>query len=282
MSASTTTNLPPPDPARLSIHTITTKPWGLDVAVRKYAEAGIRGVTVWRQALEPFGAVEGAKLISASGLSCTALCRGGFFPAKTASGRQAALDDNRRALEDAATIGAPMLVLVCGAVPGMPLTEARKQTADAIAALEPYAARCKVKLAIEPLHPIYAADRSAINTMRQARDICDALASPWVGIAADVYHIWWDPELESEIKLAGERGYLAAFHLCDWRTEIRDMLNDRGLMGEGCIPLRQIRKWVVDAGFTGWNEVEIFSNHYWAQDQDEFLKQIQTAYLRHC
>lgn len=272
----------PPDPNRLAIHTITTRPWSLDHALSKYAAAGIKGVTVWRQALQPFGADLAGKMIVSAGLKCSAYCRGGFFAATTADARGNALADNKRALDEAAAISAPMLVLVCGAVPGMPLEEARKQITDAIASLESHAAKNQVKLAIEPLHPMYAADRSAINTMRQAREICDALKSPWVSIAADVYHIWWDPELESEIKLCGERGYLSAFHLCDWRVETRDLLNDRGLMGEGCIPLKKIRGWVEAAGFKGWNEVEIFSNEYWKQDQDAFLAKIQRAYAEHC
>lgn len=271
-----------PDPHRLSIHTMTTRPWPLDQALAKYSDAGVRGITVWRQALQPFGARLAAKMIAESGLTCTALCRGGFFTAKTSAARSDAIGDNKRALDEAAEIGAPMLVLVCGATPGQPLSESRKQIAAAIAELEPYAAKNKVKLAIEPLHPMYAADRSAINTLEQARTICDALKSPWVGIAADVYHIWWDPTLETEIQRCGKSGYLFAFHLCDWRVETRDLLNDRGLMGEGCIPLRQIRGWVEAAGFKGWNEVEIFSNHYWAQDQDAFLQRIKQTYAEHC
>jgi sugar phosphate isomerase/epimerase len=274
--------MPSPDLQRLAIHTITTRPWSLDHALAKYAAAGIGGVTVWRQALQPYGAAMAGKMIRASGLACSAFCRGGFFPSATPEGRANAIADNKRCLDEAAEVGAPMVVLVCGAVPGQPLSESRKQIADAIATLEPHAAKNKVKLAIEPLHPMYAADRSAINTLKQAREICDALKSPWVGIAADVYHIWWDSDLESEIKLTGERGYLFGFHLCDWRVETRDLLNDRGLMGEGCIPLKRIRGWVEAAGFNGWNEIEIFSNHYWNLDQDAYLAQIKQAYLEHC
>jgi sugar phosphate isomerase/epimerase len=128
---------------------------------------------------------------------------------------------------------------------------------------------------------MYADDRSAVNTMAQAADICARLKSPWVGIALDVYHVWWDPDLEREIARAGRENTLFAFHICDWKTPTTDLLNDRGLMGEGCIPIRTIRGWVEQAGFTGFNEVEIFSNRYWSQDQDAYLHAIQQAYLQH-
>jgi len=210
-----------------------------------------------------------------------ALVRGGFFPAQQPAGRQKALDDNRQAIDEAAAIGAPMVVLVCGAVPGMPLEEARKQIRDGINELLPHAQASQVKLAIEPLHPMYAADRSAINTMRQARHLCETLRSPWLGIAVDVYHVWWDPFLESEIKLSGQQKTLFAFHICDWRVNTRDLLNDRGLMGEGCINIPQIRAWVEGAGFQGWNEVEIFSTERWATDQVQYVEQIKRAYLEH-
>jgi sugar phosphate isomerase/epimerase len=267
---------------RLSIHTMTTKPWPLEQALAKYAAAGVRGITVWRQSLHPFGANMAGRMIQSSGLACTALARGGFFVAPEASARSNAIAENKRAIDEAAQIGAPMLILVCGAVPRLPLSEARKQIADAIAALAPYAEQHRVKLAIEPLHPMYAADRSAINTMRQAREICEAVGSPWVGIALDAYHVWWDPELESEIARCGAGGLLAGFHLSDWRVETRDLLNDRGLMGEGCIPLKRLREWVEAAGFTGFQEVEIFSNQFWSQDQDDFLARIKQAYIEHC
>jgi sugar phosphate isomerase/epimerase len=188
---------------------------------------------------------------------------------------------NRKAIDEAAAIAAPMVVLVCGAMPGMPLAEARRQIQDGIAALEPYARANRVKLAIEPLHPMYAADRSAINTMAQARAICETIRSPWIGIAADVYHIWWDPEAENELQRAGTDGWLAGFHVCDWRVETRDLLNDRGLMGEGCIDIPGLRVAAEKAGFTGFNEVEIFSTARWAGDQDAWLDAIVAAYRQH-
>jgi sugar phosphate isomerase/epimerase len=169
--------------------------------------------------------------------------------------------------------------LVCGAVPGQPLVESRKQIADGIDAVLPHARAAGVTLAIEPLHPMYADDRSAVNTMRQAHEICDSLGSPsHLGIAADVFHIWWDPELQQMIQLAGEKGRLSAYHICDWKTPTTDLLNDRGLMGEGCIPLSEIGAWVDQAGFKGLREVEIFSNRYWAMDQHLYLKQIIEAH----
>lgn len=272
---------PHTDFSRLCLHTITTKPWSLDEAVSRYAAAGVKGITLWRQAFEGRDATATGRLVRDAGLQLVSLCRGGFFPALTTAARDAALDDNRRCIDDAAALGAPLIVLVCGANPGQPLAESRRQIGDALAALLPYAAAARVKLAIEPLHPMYAADRSAINTMAQARNLCRQFNSPWLGIAADVYHVWWDPDLEAQIKAAGAEGTLFAFHECDWLTPSADLLNDRGLMGEGCIPIRQIRGWVEEAGFDGFIEVEIFSNRWWAADQAAFLEQIKEAYLRH-
>jgi sugar phosphate isomerase/epimerase len=266
---------------RLAVHTITTKPWNLDQAIEHYSAAGVGGITVWRQALAGHSPVAAGERIRAAGLKVVSLCRGGFFPARDAAGRQAAIDENRRVVDEAAALGAPMIVLVCGAVPGLALSEARWQIADGIAAVLPHAAACRVKLAIEPLHPMYADDRSAINTMRQAADVCAQLRSPWLGIAVDVYHVWWDPDLEAEIARAGRQGWLSAFHVCDWRTPTTDILEDRGLPGEGCIPVRTIRGWVESAGFDGFNEVEIFSRTRWAGDQARFLHDIQDSYLKH-
>jgi len=216
-----------------------------------------------------------------AGLELVSLCRGGFFPAATASGRQIAIDDNLLAIEQAHAIGAPLIVLVCGAIPGQSLTESRKQIADGLAAILPVAEQAGVKLAIEPLHPMYADDRSAVNTMRQAHEICDVLGSPkLLGIAVDVYHVWWDPELKGQIDLAGRTGRLHAFHICDWKTPTIDLLNDRGLMDEGCINIRLISDWVDATGFTGHREVEIFSHRWWATDQAKFLDEISTSYAK--
>jgi sugar phosphate isomerase/epimerase len=268
------------DLSQLSIHTMTTKPWSLETAAAKYAAAGVGGITVWRQHLEPYGAVRGRRILADNGLTCSALCRGGFFPAPSAAGRQAALEDNRRAIADAQELGAPQVVLVCGANPAIPLAEAREMVYEGIAALAGEAQAAGVILSIEPLHPMYAADRSCICTLAEARALCQRLAHPAVGIALDVFHVWWDPELATEILACGP--WLRGFHLCDWRAPLRDLLNDRSLMGEGCIPCRELRRQVGNAGFAGWNEVEIFSNEYWAGDQDELLQRLITAYREHC
>ncbi|MDB6005671.1 MAG: xylose isomerase [Prosthecobacter sp.] len=266
---------------RLCVHTITTKPLSLEECVVQFPKRGISGITIWRQALEGrnLGAV--ARQTRDAGLQVVSLCRGGFFPATTVAARQTAIDDNLKAIEQAHAVGAPLIVLVCGAVPGQSLVESRKQIADGIAAVLPAAEQAGVKLAIEPLHPMYADDRSAVNTMRQAHEICDALGSPKaVGIAVDVYHVWWDPELKTQIDLAGQTGRLHAFHICDWKTPTIDLLNDRGLMGEGCINIKQISDWVDATGFTGHREVEIFSNTWWSADQNEFLDQIAASYAQ--
>ncbi|MEP6844577.1 MAG: sugar phosphate isomerase/epimerase family protein [Panacibacter sp.] len=269
------------DFSQLCIHTITTKPWNIEEAARNFSAAGVKGITVWRDALEGRNITQTGRMLREHDLNIVSLCRGGFFPAKDAAKRQAAIDDNKRAIEEAAELGTSMVVLVCGADPLLTLEESRKQIRDGIAAIIPHAAAAGVKLAIEPLHPMYADTRSAINTLAQANEMAEALNSPWVGVAVDVYHLWWDACLEKEIKRCGENSNLLAFHICDWKIPTTDMLLDRGLMGEGCIPLKQIRSWVEAAGFTGFNEVEIFSNAYWKEDQSAFLNKIIKAYKDH-
>ena len=269
------------DLSRLCIHTITTKPWPIETAIERFSARGVAAMTVWRDALEGRDIAATGKRIRDAGMDVVSLCRGGFFPAETAAARQEALDDNRRAIDEAAALGAPLVVLVCGAVPGQPLDVSRGQIRDGIEAVLPHAQAAGVKLGVEPLHPLYADSRSAVNTMAQANDICARIDSPFVGVVVDVYHLWWDPDLEREVRRCGQMGKLFAFHVCDWRTPTEDLLNDRGLMGEGCINIRQIRGWVEEAGFDGYNEVEIFSDRYWAMDQEQFLERIVEAYTNH-
>ena len=269
------------DFSRLCVHTITTKPWSIEEATDRYAAAGVKGVTVWRQWLDGRDVAKVGGNLRAAGMEVVSLCRGGFFPAADAAGRLAAIDDNLKAIDEAEALGAPLVVLVCGAAPGQPLEESRNQIADGIAAVLDRAEQAGVKLGIEPLHPMYADTRSAVNTIRQANDMCDRLGSPHLGVVVDVYHLWWDPELNGEIERSGRTGRLLAFHVCDWRTPTEDLLNDRGLMGEGCINVPQIRGWMEAAGFDGFIEVEIFSHRYWAMDQTMFLEDIKHAYLKH-
>ena len=267
---------------RLAVHTITTKPWSVFECIDNYAAAGVSGITFWRRDFEENKPEVVGERARQAGLEVVSVARGGFFPAADSTGRDLAIEDNLRAIDETAAVGAPSLVLVCGAVPGQPLTESRKQIIDGIAACIDHAEKSGVILAIEPLHPMYADDRSAVNTMGQANDICEALGNrPGVGIAADVYHIWWDPDLPTEIDRAGRNGNLTAFHICDWMTPTVDLLNDRGLMGEGCIDIPGIRAMVESAGFSGMNEVEVFSDRHWASDQNEFLKKITEAYKAH-
>jgi sugar phosphate isomerase/epimerase len=266
------------DLQQLCVHTITTKPWSIEEAVKNYAAHGVKGITVWRDALSSRDIRATGEMIRESGMSVVSLCRGGFFPSVNSQKRKLALDDNRKAIDEAAALGAPLIVLVCGADPAQSLEESRKQIRDGIAEVLPYAKAAGVKLAIEPLHPMYADTRSAVNTLAQANDMAAELNSPFVGVAVDVYHLWWDPSLQQEIKRCGENGHLFAFHICDWNVPTNDFLWDRGLMGEGCIPVRKIRSWVEETGFSGFYEVEIFSNKFWAEDQSVFLKKIIKAY----
>lgn len=269
------------DFSRLCVHTITTKGWELEEAIDRYAEADVSGITVWRQWLDGRDPAISGERIRAAGLEIVSLCRGGFYPALEEKSREEAIKDNKQAIENAAAMGAPLVVLVCGAIPGQSLVESRKQITDGIAATLPLAESLGVKLAIEPLHPMYADDRSAINTLASANDVCDELNHPLVGIAFDVYHLWWDPDLAAQTKRTAVAKRLFAYHACDWMTPTTDLLNDRGLMGEGCIDLRAIRGMVEEAGFDGMIEVEVFSNRWWEKPTDEFLQAIKQSYLNH-
>src|SRR3954454_5419792 len=213
------------DISKLCIHTITTKPWSIEEAAKAFSAAGVKGITVWRDALEGRNIRTTGNMLRERDLTIVSLCRGGFFAHKDLSKRKAAIDDNKKAIEEAAELGTSMIVLVCGADPLQSLEESRKQIRDGIAAILPEAEAANVKLAIEPLHPMYADNRSAINTLAQANDLAEELNSPWVGVAVDVYHLWWDPALEQEIVRCGKNGNLYAFHICDWKTPTMDLLN---------------------------------------------------------
>jgi sugar phosphate isomerase/epimerase len=269
------------DFSKLCVHTQTTKPWNIEQCIEHYAAAGIRGISIWRHLLEKKDLKKIKALLDLHKMEVVSLVRGGFFPSVDPQKRKLALQDNREAIAEAEALGAPMVVLVCGADPGQNLQESRRQIQHAITLLIPDAQKAGVKLAIEPLHPMYAGDKSAIVSLGQANDICEAIDSPWVGIAIDVYHLWWNDQLENEISRCGKNNNIFAFHICDWRVPTLDFLTDRGLMGEGCIPIKQIRSWVEEAGFEGYNEVEVFSERLWAQDQKLYLEDIKKAYLNY-
>jgi sugar phosphate isomerase/epimerase len=266
------------DLSRLCIHTITTKPWNIDEAAKYYSEAGIGGITVWRDTLEGRNIRETGEMLRDHGLKVVSLSRGGFFANYVRSKRESAIGENRRAIEEAYELGTRKIIIVCGADPQQSLEDSRKQIFEGLSSVLDDAASAGIVLAIEPLHPMFADTRSAINTIAQANSLAESLNSPAVGVVIDVYHLWWDPQLENGIKSCGKNNNLAAYHISDWKSPTTDLLNDRELMGEGCIPLRSIRSWVEKAGFDGYIEVEIFSNNYWNQDQSQFLKKIISSY----
>jgi len=267
------------DFTKLCVHTLTTKPWNLRQCVENYSAAGIHGITIWRNVLEGQNLKEAKTFLDDYGMNVISIARGGFFPSVEKEKRQVAIDDNLWAIEQAAGVGAPVIVLVCGADGRQSLEKSREQIREGIEKILPQARAAGVKLAIEPLHPMYAGDRSAINTLEQANQMAEEINSEFAGVAVDVYHLWWDNNLQKEIKRCGKNGNLLAFHVCDWNVPTTDFLNDRGLMGDGCIPVKQIRGWVEETGFNGYNEVEIFSDKFWKTDQKEYLEKIKNAYL---
>jgi sugar phosphate isomerase/epimerase len=278
----------------LSINTATVrKSRGVEAPltdiIEDCAHRGIRAISPWRDQVGACGLETISRQVKSHGLELSGYCRGGMFPATDAAGLRAARDDNRRALDEACELGAHCLVLVVGGLPGALAGKAahkdlglsRTQVRDGIAQLLEYARPAGMPLAIEPLHPMYAADRACINTMEQALDVCDELdpaRSGAIGVAVDVYHVWWDPKLQAQIERAGN-SRLLAFHVCDWLTPTTDLLNDRGMMGDGVIDIPRIRGWVENQGFAGYCEVEIFSNrNWWQRDRAEVL---DTCIQRH-
>jgi sugar phosphate isomerase/epimerase len=269
----------------LSINTATVRrsrgvelplPAIIEACVRK----GIRAISPWRDQVQAAGLAKVSQLVRAHGLELSGYCRGGMFPAADAAGLQAARDDNRRAVDEAAELRAPCLVLVVGGLPGAlqgkaahkDIALARTQVRDGIAELLDYAKQARMPLAIEPLHPMYAADRACVNTVDQALDMAGQLGEG-VGVAIDVYHVWWDPNLSAAIARAGSEGRIYAHHICDWLVPTTDMLLDRGMMGDGVIDLTGIRAMIEDAGYHGPQEVEIFSrDNWWKRPGDEVVR----------
>ncbi|MGN6767504.1 MAG: sugar phosphate isomerase/epimerase family protein, partial [Rhizobiaceae bacterium] len=224
----------------LSINLATVRQqWTMDKAVEACLAHGIAAIAPWRDQVEKIGLAEATRVVHTNGLRVTGLCRGGMFPAADKSGLASAIDDNRRAIDEASAFGADCLVLVVGGLPkaSRDIGAAREMVAEGIGAILPHARANRMPLAIEPLHPMYAADRACVNTLKQALDLCDLLGEG-VGVAIDVYHVWWDPELLPQIARAGAMGKILAHHICDWLVPTRDLLLDRGMMGDGVVDLR--------------------------------------------
>lgn len=278
------------DFSRLSINTATTKvQFGFADAVKHYKSAGISGISPWRDQVAAIGVDEAAKMIRDYDMTVTGYCRGGFFPYMDAGHKQRNVDDNLKTIDEAAALGAECVVLVCGGLPDtVPgekpgtfknISAARDMVAEGIAAVLDHAKSCNMPLAIEPLHPMYAGDRSVITTLQEANDICEDLGEG-VGVAIDVFHVWWDPNLEREIKRAGRNKSILAFHICDWKIPTMDLLLDRGMMGDGVIDIPYIRSLVEAEGYTGFHEVEIFSkDDWWTRDGDEVINVCKERYL---
>ena len=260
------------DRAHFAVNSATLKAWSLEQLVEGCARAGVTAIAPWRDIVQACGLERAGRLIRSAGLTVTCLCRGGMFPAADEAGRRAALDDNRRAVDEAAALGARCLVLIAGGLPkgSKDIAGAHQQVHDGLAALLPHARSAGVPLALEPLHPMYAADRACLNTLAHANDLCDRLGEG-VGVALDVYHVWWDPDLARQIARTGKR--ILTYHVCDWLVPTKDLLLDRGMPGDGVINLRSIRAMVEATGYAGHCDVEIFSaQDWWKRDPAEVLK----------
>ncbi len=265
----------------LSVNTATVRQsrgqdWPLAQILDACAARGIRAVSPWRDQVQAAGLAATSRQLRALGIELSGYCRGGMFTYGSKAELQALVDDNRRALDEACELAAPCLVLVVGGLPGAlagapahkDLGAARAQVAEGIEWLLGEARARRMPLAIEPLHPMYAADRACVNTLAQALDLCDALdpgRSGALGVAVDLYHVWWDPQLAAQIERAGQAGRLLAYHVCDWRLPTRDLLLDRGMPGDGVIDLRGARALVEAQGYAGYAEVEVFSARDWWQ-----------------
>lgn len=272
-----------PDSRRLSLNTATVRQqWTLDKIIDGCARHEIRGISPWRDQVQALGLERTAQLIRSNELTVSGYCRGGMFPGVDDAACRAADEDNRRAVDEALAVNAACLVLVVGGLPGdsKDIAGARSQVRDGLGRLLDYSRRAGMPLAIEPLHPMYAADRACVNTLAQANDLCDELGDDGLGIAVDLYHTWWDPQFYAQIERAGRKRILG-FHICDWLVPTRHLLLDRGMMGDGVIDIRAARLAVEALGYTGAHEVEIFSQEWWQRDPDTVLATCKARHLAH-
>jgi sugar phosphate isomerase/epimerase len=279
VAEATRTAAAPPlgDVSRISLNQITINRWTLAEAVDGCARQGIGWIGLWRDKVADHGLSASARLVRDAGLRVSSLCRGGFFPALDDAALRERRDDNRQAVDEAVALGAEVLVLVCGPAPDGDLERAREQVAEGIADLAPYAAKAGVKLAIEPLHPMYAGDRSVIVTLAEANTLAERFPVEQVGVIVDAYHVWWDPDLRAQVGRAA--GRILGYHVCDWLVPPPDHLLGRGMMGDGVIDLRRLRGLVEAAGFQGPIEVEIFNQAIWDAPGDEVLALIKERSL---
>lgn len=283
------------DLSRLSLNTATTKAWTLREAVDGAVRAGLPAIGVWRDRVQEAGVTEAATIVADAGLRVSSLCRGGFLSTDDDTAAKEALDDNRRAIVEAATLGTRELVMVVGGLPaatapggpactgtgGRDLVGARQRVADRIGELVPFAAGHGVRLVLEPLHPIFAADRAVISTLGQALDIAEPFPAEAVGVVVDTYHVWWDPDLQRQIARAGAQGRIAGYQVCDWILPLAaDALLSRGHVGDGYIDFATITRWVAQAGYTGDVEVEIFHQDVWDTPGDETIATLADRYVR--
>ncbi|QIY96044.2 sugar phosphate isomerase/epimerase family protein [Streptomyces sp. S1D4-11] len=270
--------------ARFSINQMTVKQLSMPELVESCLELGIPGVGLWREPVQAYGLDATAKLVRDAGLAVTTLCRGGFFTAIDPRERTRALDDNRAAVDEAATLGTDTLVLVSGGLPAgsKDLHGARERIADALGELGPYAVERGVRLAIEPLHPMYAADRCVVSTLAQALDLAERFPADQVGVTVDTYHIWWDDTAPAQIARAGAGGRIHTFQLADWTTPLPEgVLNGRGQIGDGSIDMREWRGYVEATGYSGPIEVELFNDGLWARDGREVLAETAARFVEH-
>ncbi len=268
--------------ARLSLNTATTKHWTLAQAVDGAVRAGIPALGLWRDRVAEVGTDRAAKLVRDAGVRVSSLCRGGFLTAVGPDDQRAAIQDNQRAIDEAATLGTSELIMVVGGLPtgSRDLVGARARVGDRVAELAPYAAERGVRLVLEALHPMYTADRAVLSTLREALDIAAPHDPATVGVVVDTFHVWWDADLAGQIARAGREGRLASYQVCDWILPIADdPLLSRGMMGDGHIDFATVTRWVAGTGYTGDVEVEIFNNDIWAADGHQVLATMARRYV---
>ncbi len=263
---------------RFSLNQATTKHWPLPDLVAGCADAGVTGIGLWREDVQAYGVAEAAALARDAGLAVTSLCRGGFFQ------EAGWAEENKRAIDEAATLGAPALVLVSGGLPpgSRDVDAARAHVGEAIGTLVPYALDAGVQLAIEALHPMFASDRCVVSTLGQALDLAAPYPAAAVGVVVDTYHLWWDPAVWEQIARAGREERIACFQVADWITPLpAGVLLGRGLPGTGCVELRRFREAVDAAGYTGPIEVEVFAEDVWGRPGREVLDETLELFREH-